>query len=421
MATVAMPYYRKKMICEIDDKRLVGVFEPKPYPEAGDQTAEVLSAVQNPVEGPSLSEKVAGAKRVLLITSDHTRPMPSKITIPVLLSEIRKGAPEAEIKILIATGFHRATTKEEIEERFGKEVAEQEQIIVHDARNAEMTYKGVMPSGGELWVNALADWADFILSEGFIEPHFFAGFSGGRKSILPGIASQKTVFYNHNSEFINSTEARAGKLAKNPIHADMAFAAKAVGLSFIMNVVLNSKKEIVKAFAGDPVIAHQAGCEFVKEHSEISVKESDIVVTSNGGFPLDLNIYQSVKSMYGAEDCVRKGGVIIAINSCYDGHGSEGFQKLFLEHKTPQAVEKAILSQKRGETMADQWQAQILARIMQKATVILVTDMCPKEMVEGFGLKYAKSFEQAMEIADEIVGEEGKVAFLPNGVEIICS
>ncbi len=423
MPVIHVPYYRNHIPCEVDERCFLGVVSKKELPDVNreQQIDIVKQALLNPIGSKRLCELVTGKKRILLITSDHTRPMPSSLTIPVLLSEIRSGAAQAEIHILVATGFHRRTTDAELRERFGEDIVNRETILVHDAHaNDRMTYYGIMPSGGELWLNDQVQWADFILSEGFIEPHFFAGFSGGRKSVLPGIASLKTVFFNHNAEFIADEYARNGILDNNPIHKDMIFAAKSVGLAFILNVCLNDKKQIVRAFAGDVTAAHEQGCAFVLEQTSVPCQQADIVVTGNGGFPLDLNIYQSVKCMSGAEPFVKPGGVIIAMCSCVDGHGSEGFYDLFVQNKTPEAVENALLGRGRDGTLPDQWQAQVLARVMKKATVILVSCHCGEELIRSFGLLYADNFEKAMELARQRAGEDASVLFLPNGVEVIA-
>jgi nickel-dependent lactate racemase len=422
MTTVHVPYGESAIDCAVDDTRVLGIVAPAHQPEvdAGEQANIVQAALASPIGAPRLRDLARGKRRVLLITSDHTRPMPSGITLPLLLAEIRAGAPNADIHILVATGFHRAMTRDEMRARFGGDIVERETVLVHDARDhSQMTYFGIMPSGGELWLNREVEWADLILSEGFIEPHFFAGYSGGRKSVLPGVASEKTVFFNHNAEFIAHDCARNGVLADNPIHRDMAFAAERTGLAFILNVCLNEHKQIVRAYAGDAFSAHAKGCAFVAEQTTVKRREADIVITGNGGYPLDLNIYQAVKCMSGAEPFVRRGGVIIALCSCVDGHGSEGFHELFVQHKTPEGVERAILARGRDGTLPDQWQAQILARVMQKATVILLSRDCDPALIASFGLHHAQDFEQAMRIADGIAGEDASVLFIPNGVEII--
>ncbi|MDD5602893.1 MAG: nickel-dependent lactate racemase, partial [Eubacteriales bacterium] len=235
---IRIPYGRGHIDAAIDRTRLKAVLTPPTLAVEVLREAQqtiVREALGNPICSERLSVLATGKKKILVITSDHTRPVPSRVTMPLLLEEIRKGNPEADIKILLATGFHRASTEDEIRDKFGDAIAKNETIINHDSRNAAaMTFKGILPSGGELWLNSLVEWADLIVAEGFIEPHFFAGFSGGRKSILPGIASEKTIFANHCSKFIADRNARAGILEGNPLHRDMLYAVEAVGLSFIL-------------------------------------------------------------------------------------------------------------------------------------------------------------------------------------------
>ena len=423
MPDISIPYGTGHVNCFIPENRFAGVLQAKPQPSMTLtwQRQVVRQALSHPIGSPCLSDLSRGKQHILIITSDHTRPMPSQITMPLLLEEIRRGNPQAEIHILVATGFHRLTTDKELRDRFGADILSHETVLVHNARDAQsMRCFGTLPSGGALWLNEQVEWADLILSEGFIEPHFFAGYSGGRKSILPGIASQETVFYNHNAEFIHHPLAHSGSLKGNPLHEDMLYAARQAHLQFILNVCLNEKKQIVRAFAGHFEQAHEAGCAYVQSQTQVPACQADIVITGNGGAPLDLNIYQSVKCMSGAEPCVRPGGVIIALCSCYDGHGSQGFYELFRQYQSPSALTQALLQKGRGQTQADQWQAQILARILQKAHVILVTDQCEPELVETFGLRHAACLSKALEMADALTGPQSRILCMPNGVELIA-
>lgn len=404
--------------------RIKGILRPRTVDIEVASTQEdiVKEALQNPVNSESLSQKAKDVKKVLIITSDHTRPVPSRITMPIILSEIRKANPRADIKILIATGFHRQSTYDEIVDKFGAELAAREDIINHDSRDGDnMVFKGIMPSGGELWLNSLVDWADLVAAEGFIEPHFFAGFSGGRKSILPGIASEKTVLANHCAEFIADGNARTGNLKNNPIHEDMLFAARKARLEFILNVVLDSEKRIIRAFAGHPVKAHERGCEFVKEMAEVEAVKADIVVTSNGGYPLDRNIYQAVKGMTAAEACVNDGGVIIMVAECRDGHGGESFYRWFADVASADEVARKISCIPRDKTIPDQWEAQILARVLSRANVILVTDKCDPGLVRDIKLRHAFSLEEAMEMTRDIAGEDAGIVVIPDGVGVIVT
>lgn len=421
MLFLKIPYAREYLNVTLEESRVNGVLRSRvaQYPADRDEAELVAMALQNPIQSPPLRELSRSARNVLVITSDHTRPVPSKITLPLLLQEIRSGNPTAEIKILIATGFHRPTTPEEMIDKFGRELVEREKFINHDSRDEQgMVFKGIMPSGGELWLNSLVEKADLVVSEGFIEPHFFAGFSGGRKSILPGIASQKTVLANHCSSFIANVHARTGNLKNNPIHQDMLYAARAAGLRFIMNVVLNHEQKIINAFAGDPEAAHAVGCDFVASLARVPAIPAEIVITSNGGYPLDQNIYQAVKGMTAAEACVKKGGVIIMVAACNDGHGGESFHRWF-KGNTPEIVGKTISQIKQSDTKPDQWEAQILARVLQKAHVIMVTDRCDPELIKDFHMHHAVSIEAALEIAEKLVGRDAKITVIPDGVSVI--
>lgn len=422
MVGIKIPYSKGFMKVEIEENRIKAILCSKAheYKVSKSQHDIVLDALENPYGSLRLRDLAEAADKVLIITSDHTRPVPSKITMPLLLKEIRSNNPGVKIKILIATGFHRLTTREETKNKFGDELAAAEEIINHDCRDkGNMVYKGILPSGGELWLNSLVEWADLIVAEGFIEPHFFAGFSGGRKSILPGISAEGTVLANHCSEFIASRSARTGKLENNPIHKDMLFAAGAAGLRFILNVVLDADKKIISAFSGHPEEAHLKGCSFLEHLAAVKAVKADIVITSNGGYPLDQNLYQAVKGMTAAESCVRHGGVIIMVAACNDGHGGEGFYHWFAKAASPGEVAERINRIPREETVADQWEAQILARILLKCTVIVVTDLCDPDMIQRMHMLHAYSIEEALKKAESITGTDSKITVIPDGVGII--
>jgi nickel-dependent lactate racemase len=422
MAVIKIPYGREQLSLEIEPEQLKAVLEPESKAPEVKRTEQdiVRQALAEPIASPQLSEIASKAHRVLLITSDHTRPMPSKITLPILLDEIRSQNPDVQVKILVATGFHRLTKPDELIARFGQKLCDKEEIIVHDSRDKKhLVFKGKLPSGGELWLNDLVDWADLIVAEGFIEPHFFAGFSGGRKSILPGIAGTATVLANHCAAFIASENARTGNLQDNPIHKDMLFAAEKVGLAFILNVALDANKKIIRAFAGHPDKAHRLGCQFVSRRAIVRRQLADIVITSNGGYPLDQNIYQAVKGMTSAETCVREGGVIIMVAACEDGHGGEAFYRWFAEAKIPQEVTAKIARIAQKDTLPDQWEAQILARVLTKCTVILVSNFCNPEVIRTMHMLQAPDIATALKMAREKMGEKADITVIPDGVSVI--
>ena len=421
MRTIRIPYGRGSQQLHIDEERLSAVIAPRHLnAEKRDQAAIVKEALQHPIESPRLSEVARGKRHVLVITSDHTRPVPSRITLPALLAEIRSGNPQAEITILVASGMHREMTQEEQLERFGEEIAARERIVVHRAADdGEMAYFGVLPSGGELWLNRLAAEADLVVAEGFIEPHFFAGFSGGRKAILPGIASRRTVMYNHNARFIRDPRARQGILEGNSIHADMAYAAQRAGLAFILNVLVDGNKRIVEAVAGDPVLAHREGCRRCEAACRAEPVVSDIAITSNGGYPLDQNLYQSVKGMTAAERCVRPGGAIILCAALGDGHGGEAFFRWFSERDGPEAVARDIEGVPPEKTTPDQWQAQILARVMCRARCWFVTGESDRSLVEDMHMRWAPDVDTALAEASALLGQQASVTVIPDGEGVI--
>ena len=425
MPNIKFPYGKDIIEYYIPDDRFKGelVSRLHKYKPKFSQEELVRNALENPIDSLRLKELAKNKKNIVIIASDHTRPVPSKIIMPCILSEIREGNPNADITILIATGCHRGTMQEELEEKFGFEIYKNEKIIIHDCDNSDMVVLGKMPSGGEITVNKIAAESDLLISEGFIEPHFFAGFSGGRKSVMPGIASRKTVMYNHNAEFIDNKNARAGIILNNPVHEDMIYAAKAIKLAFICNVVLNSDKEIIYAVAGDCDSAHKKGCDFLSSKCKVNKLNmpADIVITTNGGYPLDQNIYQAVKGMTTAESAVKKDGVIIMLAQSKDGHGGESFYKTFAEEKDLDIILAKFLSTPKNQTLADQWQSQIFARVLKHARVIYVSD-APDNIVSELGMIPAGSIDAAVKKAEGLLCDaDASIAAIPDGVGVIVS
>ena len=422
MAEFKLPYHKTHIQLNIPDHLVAGCLESKvnAYQPGMSQADIVHHALNHPIDSPSLESLVKNKKWMTLITSDHTRPVPSYLTLPILLKRIRESEPGIDITILVATGYHRESTREEMITLFGNQIVENEKIVIHDSRDdSAMVRIGILPSGGELWVNRLAAETDLLIAEGFIEPHFFAGFSGGRKSVLPGVAGYKTVLANHCSEFIASDQARTGILNGNPIHKDMVYAAEQVNLQFILNVILNEKKEVIHAVAGHKFFAHEKGIEFLNNLCRTGSAPADIVITTNGGYPLDQNIYQSVKGMTAAEATVNEEGIIIMVAACSDGHGGESFYRHLSEAASPKEVLEQALQVSRDETEPDQWEYQILARILSKNKVILVTDMCDPAIIRSMHMDHALTVEAALNQARDIKGLDAKITVIPDGVSVI--
>lgn len=419
---VRLPYGKTFQETDIDDSRILGVLESQleEYKPSQSEEEIVRESMENPIGSKKLSELSVGKDKVVILISDHTRPVPSKIILPLMLEEIRQGNPDADITLLVATGCHRGTTKDELIYKLGEEIFNNEKIYIHDCDDESMLVKleDKLPSGGDIIVNKLAAEADLLVAEGFIEPHFFAGFSGGRKSVFPGCCSRKTVMYNHNAEFIDSLNSRTGILEDNPIHRDMVAAARALGLVYIVNVIINSDKKVIYSVAGDLVEAHKVGTDWLKDKAGAERKLADIAMTSNGGYPLDQNVYQAVKSMTAAEATVREGGVIIVSSESSDGLGGYDFYKTFKEERDENVILEKFLATPKNETIPDQWQSQIFCRILLRATVIYISEVEDK-IIEEMHMIPAKDLDEAMKKAEEIVGSDSTVTVIPDGVAVI--
>ena len=422
MKTIKIPYYTSSLDLHVEEENLEAVINAKTdsYDPGKSETELVEEALANPIGTPRLRELAKGKQKVTLVTSDHTRAVPSKLTLPILLREIREGNPDADITILIATGLHRPTTEAEQRRMFGDAVVDNEKIVVNEAfKDEDFAYVRGLPSGAELWVNKVALDCDLLITEGFIEPHFFAGFSGGRKSILTGICNAATVNENHSYKAISSPYSTTGVLAHNPIHEDMVCAARAVNVQFILNVALNAEKKVIAAFAGDLEEAHAEGVAFVRKLAQCPSVTGDIVITSNGGYPLDQNLYQSPKAVATAEACCADGGVIIMCASCFDGMGGTHFEKLIVRG-TVDEIDEYLSRIPPKETIPEQWCAQIYSRILKKHRIILVTTYLDHELVRKANMIPASSPDEALAMAYEMMGKDARVVVIPDGVAVLA-
>ncbi|MEE0946218.1 MAG: nickel-dependent lactate racemase [Acutalibacteraceae bacterium] len=418
---VSFPYGKSKIDYDFSDE-LFCVLESsiKGYKPQGTQEELVKKAMLSPECSQRLCELAKGKNKVVIIASDHTRPVPSKVIIPFMLSEIRQGNKCADITILIATGCHRGTTKAELIAKFGEDIVNNEKIYIHDCLDKNMLVNiGTLPSGSPCEINKIAYEADLLVSEGFIEPHLFAGFSGGRKSVLPGVAGRSTVLANHCSEFIDSPFSRTGNLINNPIHKDMVWAARQAKLTYIVNVVLNEEKEVIYAVAGDMEAAHKKGTDFLSGLCGVKASQCDVAITTNGGYPLDQNVYQSIKGMTAAEAALKDGGIIIMLSQSADGIGGEDLYHQLADEKDINKTMQGFLNRGRNETLPDQWMTQILLRILLKNKVIYISDMDEK-LVREMHMIPASSIDEAIEKAKTILNKDNlKITAIPDGISVI--
>ncbi|HCU07874.1 MAG TPA: nickel-dependent lactate racemase [Clostridiales bacterium] len=418
MITIPIPYHKDTMPLTLPRENFKALIAPRNGNGnfSRDEEDILREALASPINAPTLRELSMGKRRITLVTSDHTRNMPSSKTLPILLEEIRAGNPEAEITLLIGTGLHRPTSEAEQRQMFGDGIVDREIILVNDAfRREDFVDVGTLPSGASCKIQRAAVETDLLVTEGFIEPHFFAGFSGGRKSILPGICAAETINENHCFDAIAHPRSAAGVLAGNPIHEDMVAAARLAKVAFIFNVTLDHSKRISGAFAGDLETAHQAGVDFLTRELRCEAVQGDIVVTSNGGYPLDQNLYQSPKAVATAEKCAGTDGVIIMFASCVDGIGGERFEEV-MRWGTPRELERRMAAIPPKETIPEMWCAQVYARILKKHPVILVSDHPDPDGIRALNLIPAKSGQEALDIAFQLKGSDASVVVIPDGV-----
>lgn len=413
-----MPYGENMLELEIERCE---VLRSKRMPAVRSIEEELERALRNPISSTSLEKFLRKASHISLVVPDNTRAFPSRLLIPKVLEAVERANPMAEIRVLVATGLHKEVEKDELMSILGREVLEKYEVINHRSSDDEQIMKldARTSYGTPIHVNRLILESDVVIGAGLIEPHFFAGYSGGRKIILPGVAGREAVFRNHSFKMIDDPRSRAGILEGNPIHMDMIEFMRLTKLDFIVNVTINERKEITGVFAGDPIKAHLAGVEFLDQFIKLHVKNlADIVITTNGGYPLDRDLYQTVKGMDTAAYIAKHDGVIIIASECREGLGGhEEFLKIFQRASTPDEVLEII---RRNEPINDQWEAQVLARVLRRAKVILVSDYISKGMARSFMLEHAKTIEEALEMAFNIIGKRGaRILAMPEGPYVI--
>ncbi|MCX7827385.1 MAG: nickel-dependent lactate racemase, partial [Verrucomicrobiae bacterium] len=385
---VHLAYGKTGLDVEFPDGRTT-VITPTHRAGLPDERAAFVAALEHPIASPPLREMVRPADRVCIVFSDITRATPNDRIIPWLLAELeRHGARRENITLLNGLGTHRQNSRPELERLLTAKVVANYRVVNHDANDPRSLAKvGLTRSGNVVWLNRHLVEADLRIITGFIEPHFFAGFSGGPKGIMPGVAAQRTVERNHGAAMIAHPNATWGVTFGNPLWEEMLEAAQLVSQRlFLINVTLNERKAITRVFAGDLVEAHREGCAFVKQTAMQPVDAPfDVVVTTNSGHPLDLNLYQAVKGMSAAARVVRQGGTIIVAAECGDPQGRAGpFYDLLAKRHSPDALLELINTP--GFSFPEQWQAQIQAQIQKKARV-LVHSSLPDDFVRAAHLQ----------------------------------
>ena len=397
---------------DLDLPGQVTVLERRPVPGLADEAASIREALRRPLASAPLAESVRPGDRVAIVFSDITRPMPNDRVLPVLLAELAH-VPEANITLINALGSHRTNTPDELRRMLGSAIMSRYRVIQHDAWDASgLTSVGTSERGYPLLVNRHFLDADVRILTGFVEPHFFAGYSGGPKAVLPGLAGIETILHNHDFAMVAHPGA-TWLSCDSPMHREMERAAQLSGPSFLLNVTLNSRGEISGVYAGDVITAHTEACARVRRDCLLPVSTPfDVVVTSNGGYPLDLNLYQAVKGMSAAARIVRPGGAIVVVAECWDGLPNHGrYAALLAAAKDPAALLSRLASL--AEPVQDQWQAQVQAQIQQKADVYVYSGGLSEEQIRRALLQPCLDVEATV---TQLVHEKGpRVAVLPEG------
>ena len=401
-------YAKTKMATEIQDDNIIGILKPNDVPVRLTGTDEVIRALRSPIGSPRLCETVNKGEKVVIITSDITRPMPSKTVLPPLLDELAlAGVPDEDITVVFALGSHQPHTEEEMRYLVGDQVFERVRCIDNDMENCVhlgSTASGTPVDGFEPVVRA-----DRRICLGNIEYHYFAGFSGGAKAIMPGVSTHDAIQANH-SQMVQEA-AHAGKLEGNPVREDIDSVADILPIDFIVNVVLNEKKEIICAVAGHHIKAHREGCAFLDRLYKIKIpKRADIVIVSPGGYPKDLNLYQSQKALDNSKHAVRDGGVIILTASCKEGLGSAVFERWMT---APGGVDWIAEEIGRNFELGGH-KAAAIAMVMQRCDIYLVSDMDPA-FVESLHFTPFSTLDEAYGAAKQKLGDDASVILMPYG------
>lgn len=416
---VRLAYGETGLDVEVDE-RVATVVEPVHHEAAPDQTAVMRAALRSPVAGPPLRERVRRGQTVAISACDGTRPQPRHLMIPAVLAELDGIVDLDDVVVLVATGTHRGNDEAELRRMFGDEVVDSVRIVNHDARDREsLAWVGTHGDGVPVWLNRQWVEADVRITTGFVEPHFFAGFSGGPKMVAPGLAALETVLVLHDAARIGDPRATWGVTHGNPVHDDVRAIAEATGVTFALDVVLNRDQDIVAAFGGDLLPMHAAATALAKRTAMRPVDAPfDVVVTTNSGYPLDQNLYQAVKGMSAAFQVVRPGGTIVCAAECRDGfpdHGS--YRQVLASASSPQALFDAISA--RVETVPDQWQVQIQARIQSGSRVVMRTSFLSDADLATAHLEQTRDISDTVARALAAAGPDARVCLLPEGPQTI--
>jgi nickel-dependent lactate racemase len=421
MMDVQLPYGRTGLTVSLPDNTTI--IRSEFVPGFSDEPAALRAAVRSPIGSLPLAQKVKAGDRVVIVHSDITRATPNDRIMPVLLAELEAaGIARQDITLLNALGTHRPQTDAELRQMLGDFVVDHYRCLQHDGHDdANLVSLGTTSFGHPVRINRHYMEAEVKILTGFIEPHFFAGFSGGPKGVLPSVAGAESVQTNHGSDMISHPKASWGILEGNPIWEEMREAALRTNPTFLLNVTLNARREITGVFAGDLLAAHKEGCQFVRKHAMVRLSEPfDIAVTTNGGYPLDQNLYQTIKGVSAAARATRDGSAIVLAARCEDGlpdHG--GYMRLFDRARSPQHMLEIVADP--ACTEQDRWTAQIQAQIELTREVHVYSEGLSDDQIRR--TFYTPTRDPGATVRELLkrYGPNARVCVMPEGPQTVCT
>jgi len=412
MVDVWLPYGKTDVCVRVPARNLLGSIQPKEQHSVADAKAEVERALKEPIGSKRLSEIAAAEHKVAIVVDDATRDAPSSVMLLPVLAELNTaGVRDENVTVIFGCGTHRAVTNEEANRLVGEEVLKRVKTVSHDCKATDLVYVGTTKThGNKVYLNRTFAEADVKVLVGDVDFHYYAGYGGGRKSVLPAVAGEETIKHNH--ALLLHANARTGVLAGNPVHEDMTEAAKLAKVDFIVNVVANSKGEVVKAFAGDLEQAFIEAVKTVDAMYRVTVdRRADIVVVSPGGDPADINLFQAYKALDNALEVAKRGGVVILVAECPEGHGNQVFYDWMVRFGDLKTVTREI---KRNFVLGGH-KAYYLLKALQSHPIILVSSLPDYYAVNVFKLKTARAVNDAFTEALKTAGSQAKVWVMPYG------
>jgi len=412
---IEFPYGDSSIKARIPTKNISFILSSKYVKGLENEREAITNSLRSPIGCPPLRDRVTKNDKVVVLVTDNTRPCPDDKLLPPILAELEEKVPRENITIVIALGLHPPLNKDEMIKLLGRDIVENYNVVNHDVN--QCVYIGTTSRGTPVDINTKVLEADFRISTGYIEPHFFAGFSGGRKSIAPGVFSVRSAYKNHGYKMIEHPRTRAGILKGNVFHEDLVEQAKMAKLDFIVNVLLNwsiyyRKREITHVVAGDFIKAHERGCELERAIAEVKVDHKvDISITTNTGAPLDLDLYQTCKGIDIAAEITRDGGIVIVASSCFAGVGPAAFREVHASCSRPIEVLQKV---RREEPIGVQWENQVLARTQLKNDVYLVSNL-EDSVVKDMMITPIRTIEEGLEKAFKVLGSDAEIAVIPEG------